>query len=90
MTLPFSPPPSPLVNPHDRPVPLFTVAGLRGFETHAQATLPDHTLMARAGAAAAHLLRERLAHAPSPLAGRPVWIVAGPGNNGGDALVAAT
>ena len=90
MTLPFSPPPSPLVNPHDRPVPLFTVAGLRGFETHAQATLPDHTLMARAGAAAAHLLRVRLAHAPSPLAGRPVWIVAGPGNNGGDALVAAT
>jgi len=79
-----------LVNPHDRPLPLVTVAGLRACEIQTQATLPERMLMARAGAAAAHLLREQLAHAPSPLGGRPVWIVAGPGNNGGDALVAAT
>ena len=92
MTLTASPAPSlpVLVNPHDRPVPLLTVAGLRACETRAQSALPQHTLMARAGAAAAHLLCQQIAHAPSPIAGRPVWIAAGPGNNGGDALVVAT
>ncbi|HTH62725.1 MAG TPA: NAD(P)H-hydrate dehydratase [Paraburkholderia sp.] len=86
----FSSAPPELVNPHDRPVPLLTVAGLRACENDAQAALPEHTLMARAGAAAARLLREQIAHAPSPAAGRPVWFAAGPGNNGGDALVVAT
>jgi hydroxyethylthiazole kinase-like uncharacterized protein yjeF len=81
---------STLVNPTDRPAPLLTVASLRACERQAQASLPEHTLMARAGAAAAHWLRERVAHAPTPAAGRPVWILAGPGNNGGDALVVAT
>lgn len=83
-------PPAPtLVNPHERAVPLLTVAQLREAETAAQAALPAHTLMARAGAAAAHFLREQIAHAPSPVSARPVWFAAGPGNNGGDALVAA-
>ncbi|WP_028216411.1 bifunctional ADP-dependent NAD(P)H-hydrate dehydratase/NAD(P)H-hydrate epimerase [Paraburkholderia oxyphila] len=78
-----------LVNPHDRAVPLLTVAQLREAETAAQAALPEHTLMARAGAGAAHFLREQIAHAPSPVSAKPVWFAAGPGNNGGDALVAA-
>jgi len=80
--------PPALIDPHDLPVPLLSVAGLRACEARAQAALPAHTLMARAGASAAHWLREQLAQ--SPAAGRPVWIVAGPGNNGGDALVVAT
>jgi ADP-dependent NAD(P)H-hydrate dehydratase / NAD(P)H-hydrate epimerase len=79
-----------LFTPHDRAVPLLTVAELRTTETAAQAVLPPHTLMARAGAAAARFLLEQIAHAPSPASARPVWLVAGPGNNGGDALVTAT
>nr|WP_249206898.1 NAD(P)H-hydrate dehydratase [Burkholderia cenocepacia] len=47
-------------------------------------TSPPHTLMGRAGAAAAHWLSERVAGDD-----RPVWFAVGPGNNGGDALVAA-
>ncbi len=78
-----------LVNPHDRAVALLTVAQLREREQAAQAALPAHTLMARAGAAAAHFLREQILHAPSAASARPVWFAAGPGNNGGDALVAA-
>jgi ADP-dependent NAD(P)H-hydrate dehydratase / NAD(P)H-hydrate epimerase len=79
-----------LVTPHDRAVPLLTVAQLHTAETAAQAQLPAHTLMARAGAAGARFLLDHIAHAPSPASGRPVWLVAGPGNNGGDALVVAT
>ncbi|WP_322106483.1 NAD(P)H-hydrate dehydratase [Paraburkholderia sp. J41] len=79
-----------LVNPHDRAAALLSVEQLRAAETAAQAALPANTLMARAGAAAAHFLRERIAHAPSPLSSKTVWIAAGPGNNGGDALVVAT
>jgi len=85
-----TPPLPTLVDPHDRAVPLLTVAQLREAEVAAQAALPAHTLMARAGAAAAHFLCEQIAHAPSPASAKPVWLAAGPGNNGGDALVAAT
>ncbi|QGZ61513.1 NAD(P)H-hydrate dehydratase [Paraburkholderia acidisoli] len=85
----FAAPPL-LVNPHDRAVALLAVEPLRAVEHAAQAALPANTLMARAGAAAAHFLRERLAHAPSSVSTQPVWIAAGPGNNGGDALVLAT
>ena len=55
----------------------------RRIEQLAQAALPPHTLMRRAGLAVA-----RLALALAPHA-RTVWIAAGPGNNGGDGLEAA-
>ena len=67
----------------DTSLPLHGVAASRTIEQMAQATLPAHTLMRRAGAAVA-----RLALAVAPHAQR-VWIAAGPGNNGGDGLEAA-
>ncbi|GAB2919028.1 bifunctional ADP-dependent NAD(P)H-hydrate dehydratase/NAD(P)H-hydrate epimerase [Paraburkholderia jirisanensis] len=78
-----------LVSPHDRPLVLCTVAELRALETQAAAGLPPHTLMARAGAAAARFLLEQIAHDGPADATRPVLLIAGPGNNGGDALVVA-
>ncbi|MGF6777485.1 NAD(P)H-hydrate dehydratase [Paraburkholderia sp. GAS334] len=79
-----------LIDPYDRPLPLSTVEALRTLEKEAAATLPEHTLMARAGAAAARFLLDQSAHESSAYASHPVWLVAGPGNNGGDALVMAT
>ncbi|KDB06729.1 NAD(P)H-hydrate epimerase [Burkholderia sp. lig30] len=70
--------------PDHHPIALLRVADLRAVETGAAASLPPHTLMGRAGAAAARWLCERLANDH-----RPVWFAVGPGNNGGDALVAA-
>ncbi|MEW6341413.1 MAG: NAD(P)H-hydrate dehydratase [Pseudomonadota bacterium] len=78
-----------LLDPHDRPLALLSVADLRALETDAARGLPPHTLMARAGHAAAHFLRERIAQESAAAQAAPVWIVAGPGNNGGDALVVA-
>ncbi|MEZ4652262.1 MAG: NAD(P)H-hydrate epimerase [Candidatus Eisenbacteria bacterium] len=46
---------------------------------------PGSTLMERAGRG---LLRSLLAHAPH-LSARPIWILCGKGNNGGDGLVLA-
>ncbi|HET9821944.1 MAG TPA: NAD(P)H-hydrate dehydratase [Burkholderiaceae bacterium] len=63
--------------------PLFDAAASRKLEARAAALLPPHTLMQRAGLATA-----RLALALAPHA-RHVWIVAGPGNNGGDGFEAA-
>jgi hydroxyethylthiazole kinase-like uncharacterized protein yjeF len=85
-----TPLPPPLVSPADRPLALLTVAALRDLEMQGAAGLPAHTLMARAGAASAQYLLERAAHDGSLATEHPVWIAAGPGNNGGDALVAAT
>ena len=63
---------------------LFDVAGTRAIEQRAAATLPPHTLMARAGEATARLVLALVPHA------QQVWIAAGPGNNGGDGLEAAS
>jgi len=64
-------------------LPLHGAEASRRIEQLAQAALPPHTLMRRAGLAVA-----RLALALAPHA-RTVWIAAGPGNNGGDGLEAA-
>lgn len=64
-------------------IPLYDVAAIRRIEAAALASLPAFTLMSRAGAAAADWLA---CHAPAG----PLLFVAGPGNNGGDAVVAAT
>jgi ADP-dependent NAD(P)H-hydrate dehydratase / NAD(P)H-hydrate epimerase len=88
-TAPLDSASQPLISPHDRPLPLYTVAELRALEKAAEAALPPHTLMARAGAAAARFLADRATHDASSAGSLPIWIVAGPGNNGGDALIAA-
>lgn len=63
--------------------PLYDVAGTRSIEQRAQAELPEHTLMQRAGLAAAQLTLALAPHA------RQIWIACGPGNNGGDGFEAA-
>ena len=64
---------------------LYSLAEIRAVEQAAQATLPPGTLMRRAGAAAADLALRLL---PAGMPGIPqrVLVLAGPGNNGGDAL----
>ncbi len=62
------------------PTPLRLAAGLRRIE----ARFADQPLMERAGAATAAYCRELLGANPGP-----VLFLAGPGNNGGDAVVAA-
>lgn len=61
--------------------PIFRVAGIRAIEAR---FLPDSPLMERAGRAAADLALTLIGDNPDP-----VLILAGPGNNGGDALVVA-
>ncbi|HEV8689473.1 MAG TPA: NAD(P)H-hydrate dehydratase [Ideonella sp.] len=71
------------LRPGDDAVPLFDQAASRRIEQQAMASLPAHSLIERAGAAIA-----RWALAMAPHAER-IWVAAGPGNNGGDGLVAA-
>lgn len=62
--------------------PLYTVAQLREIERAAYAALEPGALMRRAGAAAAKYALELLGDKRD----LPVLLLAGPGNNGGDAL----
>jgi hydroxyethylthiazole kinase-like uncharacterized protein yjeF len=68
----------------DRVEPLYNVAATRAWEQQSAAQCPPHQLMALAGAAVARLARALVPHA------RCIWVACGPGNNGGDGLVAAT
>ncbi|WP_345814059.1 NAD(P)H-hydrate dehydratase [Paraburkholderia sp. PREW-6R] len=79
-----------LINPHDRALPLLTLTELRIAETQASAALPPYTLMARAGKSAASFLLEQITRDTSiEKSKQKVWLIAGPGNNGGDALILA-
>ena len=62
--------------------PLYSVAEIREMEHAAAASLPEGALMQRAGRAAADC-------AASMREAGYVLVLAGPGNNGGDALEAA-
>ncbi|WP_423035945.1 NAD(P)H-hydrate dehydratase [Undibacterium sp. Di26W] len=88
-------------NQDDRLNCLYSVAEIRAIETHALATQLDQgnqdtlSLMQKAGLAAANLATELLvqSHAPPPVQAPAkilkVLILAGPGNNGGDAFEVA-
>ncbi|PWF43971.1 NAD(P)H-hydrate dehydratase [Massilia glaciei] len=65
--------------------PLYSVAQIRDIETTALASLPPGSLMQRAGQSASELAVKLVAHRQSP----QVLVLAGPGNNGGDALEVA-
>lgn len=64
--------------------PLYPAATIRTMEQAWQAAQPDDALMEKAGAAAA-----AIAATLAQDTGAPVLVLAGPGNNGGDAFVAA-
>lgn len=76
-------PPVQRITAHNGPWPLLDAAASRAHEAAALAGQPPGALMALAGQAVAKLLWARWPHA------RRVTVWAGPGNNGGDGLVAA-
>ena len=65
-------------------VPVYRNAEIRGIETAALGGQDPPPLMERAGLAAAQIARDIVADC-----GRGVLVLAGPGNNGGDAFVVA-
>lgn len=69
---------------YDRREALHGRDSTRQIEHLTAVALPPHTLMARAGLAVAQLSRAVQPHV------RCIWVACGPGNNGGDGLVAAT
>ncbi|MDU0810616.1 MAG: NAD(P)H-hydrate dehydratase [Burkholderia sp.] len=79
--------------------PLLRIAELRTAEIAATETLPPHTLMKRAGTSISRWLLKKIDKANSSKLSKSehrlvekssvVWFAIGPGNNGGDALVAA-
>jgi ADP-dependent NAD(P)H-hydrate dehydratase / NAD(P)H-hydrate epimerase len=68
----------------DRYEPLYSVESTRALEKDAAMQAPAHMLMERAGHATAQLALALAPHAQT------LWVACGPGNNGGDGLVAAT
>lgn len=66
----------------DRALPLLDTQATRQLECTLASTLPPHTLMKRAGAAVAAMACAVAPHA------QVIWIACGPGNNGGDGLMA--
>lgn len=66
--------------------PLYSIAELRRIEQAAQSLLPAGSLMQGAGGAAAQIALELIPH---PRNDADILVLAGPGNNGGDALEAA-
>ncbi|MEY5100392.1 MAG: hypothetical protein RJA36_3111 [Pseudomonadota bacterium] len=68
---------------HTPSLPLHGSAASRTLEQAALAALPSHALMQRAAQAVAALARALCPHA------RTIWVACGPGNNGGDGLLAA-
>lgn len=68
------------------PTALYSIAEIRDIERAALAALPAFTLMQRAGRKASNLASEILGGRPGE---HHVLALAGPGNNGGDALEAA-
>jgi hydroxyethylthiazole kinase-like uncharacterized protein yjeF len=66
--------------------PLLLSTGIRQIEGRSLSALPEGALMARAAAALADVCARQLRRLP---AGTPVLAICGPGNNGGDALLAA-
>jgi ADP-dependent NAD(P)H-hydrate dehydratase / NAD(P)H-hydrate epimerase len=66
--------------------PLFTIAEIRAIEHAAAQRLPDGALMQRAGQAGANQALDLL---PVTIGRARVLVLAGPGNNGGDALETA-
>ncbi|WP_374564235.1 NAD(P)H-hydrate dehydratase [Ideonella sp.] len=71
------------LSPGDAGAPLFDSDASRAIEHAALAQAPAHALMERAGFAVARLALSLAPHA------QRIWVAAGPGNNGGDGLVAA-
>lgn len=76
----------PLAAKAQKPLPLFSTALIRQIEANAMSQISPHetSLMQRAGYALYRLTQATYPHIQN------IWIIAGKGNNGGDAIVAAS